>query len=184
MTYRDRREARADRLEGWADKRAAKATAAFETADSMASVIPFGQPIMVGHYTEGRDRRYRARIGSNMDKGIAHSRKAEEMSSKAANIRAAAEHAIYSDDEDAIERLKERIDDLEAERDRIKRYNATCRKGQRDASILTPEQVNSLVSMLRHAPYQSKNGEFPSYALTNLSSNINRQKKRLAELQA
>jgi hypothetical protein len=119
-TYRERRLAKAERLRGWAEGRESKAEAAHETASRMADAILFGQPILVGHHSEGRDRRYRSRIASNMDKVVEHSRKAESMRSRADNIEAAAEHAIYSDDPDVVERLEERIADLEAERDKVK----------------------------------------------------------------
>jgi hypothetical protein len=48
-TYRERREARAERLREWADKRAEKAGAAAERASEMGAAIPFGQPILAGH---------------------------------------------------------------------------------------------------------------------------------------
>ena len=36
----------------------------------MASVIPFGQPILVGHHSERRDRSYRDRIRSTEDRAV------------------------------------------------------------------------------------------------------------------
>lgn len=57
MTYRDRREAKADRLREWAEKREAKAAAAFDSAATLSDAIPFGQPILVGHHSEKRARR-------------------------------------------------------------------------------------------------------------------------------
>ena len=44
--HRERREARADRLRGWADKRDVKAAGAFATAETIAERFPFGQPIL------------------------------------------------------------------------------------------------------------------------------------------
>lgn len=170
MTYRQRREARAERLRGWAEKREQKAAQAFEQADRMASVIPFGQPILVGHYSEGRDRRYRDRIDSKGRKGVEHAQKAREMASKAANIEAAAERAIYSDDPNAVERLQERIAELEAERDAIKAENAAFRKAHKsELAAMTAYQRDQVL------PH-------PSYRLTNLSGNIKRNRDRLAQL--
>lgn len=185
MTYRERREQKAERLREWAAKRAAKSESAFNQAHQIADGIPMGQPILVGHHSEGRARRDQDRIYSNMSKGVESQRMAERMSEKADNIEKAAEHAIYSDDEDAVDRLKERIAGLEAERASIKAYNASCRKGARDVDLLDKSQQENLVSIAKYASFQlGKNGEFPSYALSNLSGNINRQKKRLAELEA
>lgn len=183
MTYRDRREARADRLEEWAGKREAKAEAAETSARQLADQIPFGQPILVGHHSEGHARRDAERIYNRTAKAYEHSTKADEMARKAASIRAAADRSIYSDDEDAIERLEERIAELEAERDSIKAYNASCRKGTPDPSLLSDKGRADLASVANYAPYQlGKNGAMPGYALTNLGGNINRQKKRLEEL--
>lgn len=184
-TYRERRLAKAARLREWAEKREVKAETAFDTADRLSSVIPMGQPILVGHYSESRDRRYRERIVSAMDRGVEHSRKAAQMAARADGIEQAASRAIYSDDADAIDRLRERIAELEAERDRIKRYNASCRKGTPDESVLDERQLADLDSIRRVASFQlGKNGAFPSYALSNLSGNIKRNRDRLTALEA
>lgn len=169
-TYRERREARAERLQGWADAREAKSAAAHERARAMADVIPFGQPILVGHYSEGRDRRYRARVWGAMDAAIENDRKAASMAARAASIEAQAAHAIYGDDPDAIEALRARIDRLEAERDTIKAENAAFRKAHRAelASMTAFERDHAM-------PHRG-------YVLTNLSGNIKRNRDRLAQL--
>lgn len=176
-TTRERREARAERLRGWADKREAKADAGYSSYRAQADMIPFGQPIM-----GARDRSRREKLHAKADRSFADAKKAEEMRSKAANIEAAAAHAIYSDDDDAVQRLEEKIATLEAERDRIKRYNASCRKGAPDPSILTEAELADLTSVLRHAPFQSKGGAFPSYKLSNLGKTITTARKRLESL--
>lgn len=188
-TYRERREARAARLREWADKREQKADAAYSQARAKADLIPFGQPILVGHYSESGDRNQRDRIARGFDRSFEHARKAEEMARKADSIEAAAEHAIYSDDPDAIERLRERIALLEAERDRIKVYNASCRKaaktgGMGDLSLLDEAQRADIAALARVAAFQvGAGGAFPSYKLSNLSGNIKRNRDRLAELE-
>jgi len=188
MTYRERREAKAERLREWADKREAKSKAALSQADAMYDAIPFGQPILVGHYSEGRDRRYRDRAWNTMGRGVEHGRKAEEMRRRADNIEAAAERAVYSDDPDAAERLTERIAELEAERARIVAYNKSCRKaaktgGTGDLSLLDDRQRAEIATLARVCPYQVRDGgAFPSYATSNLSGNIGRLRKRLAAL--
>lgn len=188
MTTRERREARAERLREWADKREAKAVTGFERSREMASVIPFGQPMLTDHYSYGRDRRYRERIHATADRALADSRKAEEMVAKAANIEAAAARSIYSDDPDAIEALERRIAELEAERDRIKTYNASCRKaaktgGMGDQSLLDDAQRADILSLAKVCAWQvGPGGAFPSYKLSNLSGNIKRNRDRLATL--
>lgn len=170
MTYRERREAKAERLTEWAEKREQRASAARASSDAISSMIPMGQPILVGHHSEKRHRRDVARIQNGMRSSIEHGRTAEEMTSRAANIEAANERAIYSDDPDAIEKLEERIVELEAERERRKALNAAYRK----------EHAAELKAMTAYERGQSV--PFPSYSITNLSGNIGRQKKRLEQL--
>ena len=189
MTYRERREARAERLRGWADGRDAKASANFAAVDRIADGIPMGQPILVGHHSEAHARRDQDRIHAGMRAGIENSRKADEMRSRAANIEAAAGRAIYSDDPDAPERLRERIAGMEAQRDRIKAYNASARSAARtggvgDLSLLDERQRADVLSIAKYAPYQLRPGAgLPAYALSNLGGNIGRLRERLAVLE-
>ncbi|MCH7484392.1 MAG: hypothetical protein IIA90_04505 [Chloroflexi bacterium] len=109
--------------------------------------------------------------------------KADEMAARADVIERQADNTIYSDDPDAIEALEARIAGLEAERDAIKAYNASCRKGAPDVDLLTDSQRRDLANVKQVAAYSlGKGGAMPSYALTNLSGNISRQKKRLGSL--
>lgn len=187
-TYRERREAKADRLREWAEKRDAKAASAHAAADAATAGIPFGQPILVGHHSQRRHERAIERSWDAMGRAVENSRKADEMRSRADNIEAAAGAAIYSDDEDACERLAEKLARLEAERARIKAYNASCRKaaktgGVGDLSILTEAEQRDLAETARACPYMiGAGGSMPSYKLTNLGGNITRQRKRLAQL--
>lgn len=185
-TYRERREARAERLRGWSDKRAVKADAALTRARAMGDAIPFGQPILIGHHSEGRDRNYRARINSTTARGYEHQDKSESMAAKAANIESALKSSIYSDDANAVPALEARVAQLEAERDAIKAYNASARKGAPDTSHLSTKQKLELEQARRHMPFsmgKTKN-QYPDYGLTNLTGNIARNRKRLAQLKA
>lgn len=185
LTYREKRERKAERLREWAEKRQAKAEAASDRAHQIADMIPMGQPILVGHHSERHARRDQERIHNGMRQAIDNQEKAVEMARRADNIEAAARAAIYSDDPDAIERLQEKISGLEEERDRLKAYNKTCRAGKPDLTILTEREQESLKMIARVASYQlGKNCAMPSYAITNLSGNISRLKKRLAQLEA
>lgn len=186
-TYRERRRARVERLRGWAGKREEKSAAAFEAVEDLTEQIPLGQPILVGHHSESHARRDQDRIHAGMRAGIDHAAKAESMRERANRIESAAQQAIYSDDPDALERLAAKIADLEAERARIKAFNAAVRKAGAVTSdalaLLDARQRDDLVSLARHAPWQMGTcGQFPAYATSNLSSSISRERKRLAEL--
>jgi hypothetical protein len=186
MTYRDRREARAERLRDWAEKRDSKAESAYQAARATADMIPLGQPILVGHYSQKSDTNRRNRMAANFDRSFEHAQKASDMRSRADNIESAAANAIYSDDPDAIERLQEKIAGLEAERARLKAFNASCRKtkGQGDRSLLDDAQRAGLESIERVCAYQlGKFGEMPTYASSNISGNLSRLRKRLEQLE-
>lgn len=182
MTYRERREARAERLRDWAAKREAKSAAAFARTDELRDVIPFGQPILVGHHSERRHRRHLERMHRGMDQAVEHQAVAQRMTGRADNIEAQLEGAIYSDDPDAIEQLEARLEGLEAERARVKAYNASCRKGAPDTSLLTERERQGLAGMLKYAPIQARAGQFPAYHLSNMTGNIARNRKRLEAL--
>ncbi|HDY6823612.1 TPA: DUF3560 domain-containing protein, partial [Pseudomonas aeruginosa] len=62
---------RRERLQERAAKFSGESGALYQRAKTMASAIPFGQPILVGHHSEGRDRRYRDRIHSTYGKAFA-----------------------------------------------------------------------------------------------------------------
>ena len=198
-TYRERREQRADQLSEWAEGNDRKSVQSFDRAREISQGYEFGQPILVGHHSEKRHRRDIARVESAMDKGVEHHKKADRQRSTAANIERQLDRSIYSDDADAIERLEERIEALEAQRSRIKAINATIRKHKIDFLNIDPDDGNAMAEAnaaleplaltakewedLRCAVSYSRFGRgYPPYALQNLSGNINRQRKRLAKL--
>ena len=182
-TYRERREAKAERLRGWSENAEKRSEVAYAQADAIASMIPMGQPILVGHHSERRHRKDLDRIDNGMRRSFEESAKAERMAERADNIEAAAANAIYSDDADAIERLEAKIAGLEAERDRIKAYNASCRKGARDVTLLDERQQAQLASTAKCAAYQIRdNGAAPAYWAQNLTGNITRNRQRLERL--
>jgi hypothetical protein len=172
-------------LREWAEKREVKASDDLKRGHQMGDLIPSGQPVLVGHHSERRDRRYRARIVSTIDRGLEHAEKASDFNHRAAAIESQLAGSIYSDDPDAIEQLESRLSILEAERDRIKAYNASCRKGQPDTGLLDETQREDLNRVARCQPYALRpSGAFPSYGLTNLSGNIARIRKRLEFLRS
>lgn len=181
MTYRERREARAERLRGWAEKRRQKAAAVATLSDKFRGDYAFNtQP---GHIPQ------RARLIAQEDRAFASLNKAHEMASRADEIERQADRAIYSDDHDAIEKLEARIADLEAQRDRVKLINAQIRKGPgyeaRIVPPMTDRERQTLLDVARFQPfYDPQHKGFPPYHLQNLGGNITRQRQRLAQLRA
>ena len=203
MTYRERRENRAARRREWAEKRAAKSEGAFKSASALADNIPLGQPILVGHHSEKRARRDQDRIHNGMRKGIEHNDMAKKHAGAAVEIERQLDNSIYNDDHDRDEKLREKLAGLERQRDRMKVINSWFRRNVKNFGIatlnsykisdtsrladlyeaakrileLTDSEVKDLLSSLQH----SQRIGYPSYALTNLSGNISRTRKRLKE---
>jgi Domain of unknown function (DUF3560) len=126
--YEVRREARRARLTAASGRARNEAQVILGRASGMADAIPFGQPILVGHHSEGRDRRFRARIGDTMRKGIEARRKADELERRAASVGTG---GISSDDPAAVVKLRAELAKLEALQERMKSANRCVRRGDR-----------------------------------------------------
>jgi hypothetical protein len=169
MTYRERREAKAERLRGWADTREERAADVLESNRVFTSDIAFNtQP---GHIP------LRARVIRQNDRAIESTIKADRMRSRADGIESQLAGAIYSDDPDAIEALEARITDLETKRERIKAHNREMRK---PAACDHPADCDCRSHFPRDC--SCKNHPLPSYVLQNLNGNLTRQRQRLEQL--
>lgn len=83
----DRKEAKADRHEGYSENAALRATSSHKRVEQIMSFIPAGQPILVGHHSERRHRKDIERMDSNMRKSVEESKKSDYFSDKSANLR-------------------------------------------------------------------------------------------------
>ena len=79
----ERAEARAERFEVRAEKTETASTQAYQAAKRIGDFIPFGQPILVGHHSEGRHRRDIQKIDNSMRKSIDLTKKAEYYADRA-----------------------------------------------------------------------------------------------------
>lgn len=183
MTRRERLERKLELRAEWAAKAEARSARRFESARKVADGIPFGQPILVGHHSERHHRADLARIEGNMRKGCEESALAKHHESKADGLSAQLDRCIFSDDENAIEAIREKIAGMEKERDAMKRANAVFKKGGRDA--LAAECGDAMAKayddLRRVCPWETR--PFPPYSLTNLGANIRRMEKRIEEIQ-
>ena len=93
-----------------ADREAREAAAA---AGAIADRIPMGQPILVGHRSERRHRRDLERIDTNMRKTSEAAAHAQDLRRRAAKLGS----TISSEDPGAIEKLEEKLADLEESRE-------------------------------------------------------------------
>lgn len=171
--FTERREARIERLEDAAARKRSEAASSFKRIEDIASIIPLGQPILVGHHSEKRNRRDLKRIDAGMRRGVAAQREAAELE-RAAQM-AARNDAISSDDPEVLTKLRAKLAALEAERAQIKATNTACRKGDPTALAVATEAC-------RHTPWHDPKRGLPAYVLTNLGANIRRIEGRIAEL--
>lgn len=173
-TYRERRLERAERLREWAGKREAQSDALAASSHALLDVIPFGQPILVGHHSERADRSRRDRAWNQMGAAVENGRKAERMASSADEIERQADRAIYDDDHDAIERLTAKLAGLEAERDAVKAKRAEIRKAG-------GAKLRAMGGWDREEVMRAAGAA--QYRVTNLGGQITSARQRLARLQ-
>lgn len=183
MTRRERLERRAERRRQWAESREATGDAARERHHEIADRIPFGQPILVGHHSERAARADQRRLEQLRGKAVENWSMAKRHEERAENLERQLRTSIYSDDVDAVERLRGKVERLEQRRDRIKAYNASCRRGAPDLELLSEREREEIASLQRFAHAREADGRFPAYALSNLGAEIRRNRQRLEQIQ-
>ena len=189
MTRRERMERRLARREEWAGKATAAAGQNFTAARRALDGIEPGQPILVGHHSERHHRRAIERADAKMAAGVERSKMAERHAAVAATLEDRLDRSIFSDDRDAVEQLRARIAEREAEAARIKTLTAAIRKEKRagladgwlDRIGATEQERRAIARNVefdwRHEP------EFPGYVLSNLRGRINADRERLATIE-
>ncbi|MGS1041597.1 DUF3560 domain-containing protein [Burkholderia glumae] len=90
----ERAKARAERYAAASDRAEAQAQARRAAVDAIAEHIPLGQPILVGHHSEGRHRRNLARMDANIRQALTLWDKSEYWQRRA---RAAIANAQYKE---------------------------------------------------------------------------------------
>lgn len=184
--YAAQREAKVERYQQYADNAESRSTAAYTAGKQLADMIPLGQPILVGHHSEGRARRDQARIARSMHTSYDEHQRAEHWQQRADAARR--DRAIHSDDPDATDKLRAKITELEAQRDRMKAINTALRKaGVKKGQRPTAEQlagIEILTDRLREALLTADYYSFSpvGFDLSYLNANIRRYRQRLAEL--
>lgn len=194
MTRRERLERKAERRREWADKARVRSEAGFRKADSIASMIPLGQPILVGHHSEKRHRKDIARIDSGMRKGCEEAALANHHESKADGLERQLASSIYSDDPDAVEQLTAKAEALEAEADKMAAANKAFRKlkaGDGASRLLevvrlgfvTEADAVEIAKLWALCPYHGGT-LYPAYQLSNTRANARRCRERIKTVEA
>ncbi len=173
--YEARKAARIERYRARAEQAERESAALYSQARQMADVIPLGQPLLVDHYSYKRDVNYRNRIDRTYRRAFDASDKAEHYEHRAAA--AEANDAISSDDPDSVAKLDAKIAALEAQRDRVKAFNASCPKGA-NFDVLDDTQRADYAGLVRIGWAKPEGSPFPASHLTNMGANIRRLKER------
>ena len=181
-SYQERKQARIDYYNEMAANSAKRSGEIGKQASDMASVIPFGQPILVGHHSEKRDRNYRGRISKKRHQSI---KEADKAGYYAAKAEAAANNtAISSDDPEAVLKLEAQLAELENDQAFMKTANAYFRKHGTMVGCpgISDEDAGTLDARIDAKESWQQKQPYASYVLTNNGANIRRIKKRIAEL--
>lgn len=186
--YAERLEARIERLRSYAAKVSSAASADYNRAHAMAESIPFGQPILVGHHSEGRDRNYRERIHNTFGRAFAQMERAKELAHKASA--AESNHAISSDDPAAVLKLQAKLDAAIMDQEHMKTTNKILRdvlklpEDQRMIELQKRANVGvMLAAKLLQPDFMGRVG-YAQFHLTNNNANIRRMTQRIEELKA
>lgn len=215
-TLEERREAYAEKIESKreryadrADKARRDSSAAHDQARSIGNMIPFGQPILVGHHSEKKHRGAIAKIDRSMRKSIDLSAKADHYENKAANYGNSG--AIMSDNPDAIDLLRAKLSGLELERDNYKvankliaAANRTAKKANGGQAVEGAEAWIAIISSIDFSSLGNADewkraiiGGFShycqsgiryqlvkfGYTITNLGANIRTVRNRIAAME-
>jgi type II secretory pathway component GspD/PulD (secretin) len=175
--YEEKRQARIEGLKRAGSRARTAGRQRVERAHEMAQAIPFGQPILVGHHSETRDRNYRGKIENGFRAGFAEIERADQLEARAAA--AEANTAIFSDDPNAVEKLEDKLARLEKRQEVMTAANKLVRKGDREGLAemgFSEDRINRLF-----APVMGRPG-FQTFELTNNGANIRRIRERVEYL--
>ena len=182
--FQERKENRINRLHELSKKAEEKSDSLYNESKRMGDCIPFGQPILVGHHSETRDRNFRNKIHNKMGASVKEADKANHYAGKA---RAAESNtSIFSDDPDAIQKLKAKIEAAVKNHKFMIAANKIIRSKLSDS-----EKIDKLSAMGLSTKIATEILKpdcfgcigFATYVLSNDSANINRMKKRLKSLE-
>lgn len=178
--FEERKARRIENAKQMAQKNQTLADQLHTKAKQMSDVIPFGQPILVGHHSEKSDRRYRDKIHNTFGRSIEAAEKADYYEEKAKTIEN--NTAISSDDPEAMTKLKEKLNNLEKLQAFMKAANICIRIKDKEAFLKLEYGSDTNWQKLNTPDYLNRLG-FPQYALTNNAANIRRIKERIRQLE-
>ena len=183
-SYEQKQQARKERLEERAAKAAANSEAAYSASRQAVEGIVMGQPILVGHHSEGRHRRAIQRADDRMRKSVEEQRRAQELERRA---EAVGTGGISSDDPDAVNKLRAQLEELTATQERMKAANRVIKSKKDDAAkvaALMQQGFSEAACLELLRPDYANRVGFPAYRLSNNNANMRRIEQRIKDLES
>lgn len=182
--YEAKQAARRERLEARAAAACSESAAAFNASRRAVEHIPLGQPILVGHHSEGRHRAAIARCDREMRRAVEADDKAKHYERAAAAVGTA---GISSDDPAALDKLRAQLAQAEACQENMKAANKIIKAkkktdDQKRAELVASGYSEAAAADLLKPDFCGRVG-FAAYQLSNNNANISRLRKRIEELE-
>lgn len=191
--YEEKQAAKAARLRELAEKAERESVQAHKSFRAIADHIPLGQPILIGHHSEAGHRADLRRMDRHIERSAQEQAKAAHYKRRAESV---GKGGISSDDPEAVQKLRAKLEQMESHRENIKRLNAAWRKAKTHEARravwdeLKPQEQTGLLQnwgFERHDVStedltQAPATLFPQYVLPNLGGNIRRVRERIEEL--
>jgi len=181
--YEERKENKINSLLERSEKSSKEATQQGKRAMSQLEGIVPGQPILVGHHSEGKHRRAIAKHDAAMHRSLNAGEKAASLQRRAEA--AANNNSISSDNPEAVNLYTEKLKKLEALQEQMKAANLYWRKNKTMKGFPGLSDVNAAMideKMKTAYPWIQKNGPHASWELSNNSAEIRRIKQKLETL--
>ena len=182
--FEERRQRRIARYKELAEKAEEQANYYANSPNVQVLRDMMGEPVKVGHHSERRHRRLIERADRDGARAVELWRKAEYYRRKAK----AAENsrAIYSDDPNALEKLREKLRALEEAHEEGKRLNKEYRRVKGDIDAMNiPDDLKERFKKDKATWFLGPDNwrPYPTFAVKNTNAEINRIKNRIAELE-
>jgi len=172
--YNEKKEMRIDAYKTRAEKADFTANQEMNRASEMGSVIPFGQPILVGHHSESGHRALLNKIDNAYRKASENYDKAEYYQGKAAA--AEANQSISGDDPEAAQLYQQKLIKLEKSQEYMKAVNKAWKQGKAALIALGISETES------EKLANENEKPCPAWMLSNNSAEIRRVKEKLETL--
>lgn len=177
--YDAKLDAKRERYEARAEKAVEESNTAYQNAKRIGDRIPFGQPVLIGHHSEKGHRADLKRIDNSMRKSVDATKKADYYSDKADSV---GECGISSDDPYAVDKIKDRLQELIDLQEEMKAANKLIRSEDRQG-LMDMGYDEALITKLFTPDFAQRIG-YPNYLLQNNNQEIRRLKLRVEELEA